>query len=134
MDSMEEGKKSMNEDWNFNYNEERGAIIRTLAEGIKSHVFLGINSMISVVHIDPYTKGTIHSHPEEQWGILVSGTCKRIQNGKEMTMTKGDFWYTPSNILHGISTDKDPAVIIDFFSPSRDAYTKSGKGYGEKNA
>jgi len=27
--------------------------------------------MFSIVHIDPHDEGSIHSHPEKQWGIML---------------------------------------------------------------
>jgi quercetin dioxygenase-like cupin family protein len=86
--------------------------------------------MLSFVRIEPNTQGAIHKHPEEQWGLLLEGKCFRSQNGFEIEMSEGDFWYSPPNVLHGIRTSDSPAVILDIFSPPRPAYHNKGEGFG----
>lgn len=118
-------------EWVFNRNNDAKAIIRQLGDGINTRIFVGENSMLSFVRIEPKKQGTVHSHPEEQWGILLEGECIRIQNGIEIAMKEGDFWYTPSNISHGVRTTDKSAVILDVFSPPRPEYRKTGEGFGK---
>jgi quercetin dioxygenase-like cupin family protein len=84
--------------------------------------------MLSVAIIEPHTISTIHSHPEEQWGVLLEGECIRIQNGEEVAMKAGDFWCTSANTPHGVRTGERGAKILDIFSPPRKAYTQPGEG------
>ena len=115
----------------YNLHNDKRGIARKLAEGLAARIFVGENSMLSVVSIEPYSEGKIHSHPEEQWGILISGECTRIQAGEEIKVKEGDFWYTPANVLHGIRTDASAVLIVDVFSPPRPEYKQSGKGFGQ---
>lgn len=116
--------------WIFNRYKDERAIVRQLGEGITARIFVGTNSMLSFVHLDPFSEGEIHQHPEEQWGILLEGKCTRIQDGDEFEMEMGDFWITPSNVLHSLRTSEIPAVILDVFSPPRPEYRSKGKGFG----
>lgn len=118
-------------DWVFNITDLTQGIRRKLSEGIETRIFSGENVMLSVVHLRPHSSGQIHNHPEEQWGILLDGECTRIQNGEEIEMHVGDFWYTPQNVLHGIRTSDFGATVVDIFSPPRDAYRTSGEGFGK---
>ncbi len=120
-------------DWVFNRYSDTKAILRQLGEGINTRIFVGQHSMLSFVRIEPNTQGSIHSHPEEQWGILLEGNCIRIQDDIELEMNEGDFWYVPPDILHGISTTDHPAVILDVFSPPRPAYQTEGHGFATEN-
>jgi quercetin dioxygenase-like cupin family protein len=43
-------------------------------------------------------------------------------------MQAGDFWYTPSNVPHGVRTGDEGVTILDIFSPPRKAYTVPGEG------
>ena len=88
--------------------------------------------MFSLAEIGPHTEPTIHSHDEEQWGILMEGECVRIQDGEEVEMQKGDFWCTPGNTPHGVRTGERGAVILDIFSPPREAYLTAGEGLAAK--
>ena len=119
--------------WVFNRNSDSNAILRTLTRGISTRIFLGKDSMLSFVTIQPHRQGTIHKHPEEQWGVLLEGSCLRSQESNEIRMQVGDFWYSPPNIEHGIRTEDEKAVILDRFSPPRMAYRRSGKGFGKNS-
>lgn len=114
----------------FNIDNMDQGIARKLGEGIATRVFVGDNVMLSVARLDPNTSGTIHSHPEEQWGILLEGECVRIQDGEEFEAKAGDFWCTPGGVEHGIRTGATGATVIDVFSPPREEYKKPGEGFG----
>lgn len=117
-------------DWIFNRNSDAKAILRNLSDVIQTRIFVGDNLMLSFVTIPPHTQGSIHKHPEEQWGVLLEGSCLRLQNDQEVEMKVGDFWCSPGNVLHGIRTTDENAVILDIFSPPREAYRTEGKGFG----
>ncbi len=113
--------------WHFKSKDE--GVARRLQEGMTTHVFSGENIMLSLVEVAPYTTGTVHSHPEEQWGYLLKGECVRFQGGEEVAMQAGGFWYTPANTPHGIRTGASGATVLDIFSPPRHAYTEPGQGF-----
>ncbi len=114
----------------FNINDPETGIARQLAEGIATRVFPGDQAMLSVVRCEPNATGSIHSHPEEQWGMCLEGSGVRIQDGAEVPFEKGDFWRTPGGIEHGIRVGPQGATVLDVFSPPRPEYKKSGSGFG----
>lgn len=116
--------------WAFNLNDASLGIPRTLAEGITTRIFPGQNVMLSVVDVAPNSEGTAHSHPEEQWGVLLKGECVRVQGGEEIAMKAGDFWCTPGGVMHTVRTGASGATILDIFSPPREEYRKAGSGFG----
>ncbi len=116
--------------WVFNLHDEAQGIARTLAEGITTRVFPGDQAMLSVVRIAPHSEGTLHSHPEEQWGVLLEGECVRTQGGEEVAMKAGDFWRTPGGVTHTVRTGDVGAVVLDVFAPPREEYRKPGEGFG----
>ncbi|OLS19335.1 MAG: hypothetical protein HeimC2_41710 [Candidatus Heimdallarchaeota archaeon LC_2] len=115
--------------WVFNRNSNAKAILRKLGEGIDTRIFVGKDTMLSFVRIEPNTQGSIHKHPEEQWGLLLEGKCIRSQDGMDIDMVTGDFWYSAPNVSHGIRTTNESAVILDIFSPPRSAYRTEGTGF-----
>lgn len=117
-------------EWAFKLDDHAQGIPRKLAEGITTRIFPGQNVMLSVVRMEPHSSGTVHSHPEEQWGVLLEGECVRIQAGEERTMKPGDFWCTPGGVAHGVRTGAVGAVVLDIFSPPREEYRKAGEGFG----
>ncbi len=116
-------------DWIFNLARRDQGIARKLGEGIDTRIFCGDHVMISIVHIEPHCSGRMHSHPEEQWGVLLEGECTRIQDGEEVAAKAGDFWRTPPNVVHGVRTGAVGAKVLDIFGPPRPEYKKAGEGF-----
>ena len=117
-------------DWVFNLDDQAQGIARKLGEGLTTRIFPGDQAMLSIARIAPHSTGTLHSHPQEQWGVLLEGALVRIQGGQEVNMKVGDFWRTPGGVEHGVRTGKESAVVLDFFAPPRDEYKKPGEGFG----
>ena len=114
----------------FNLHDESRGIPRTLAEGVTTRVFPGEHAMLSVVTLAPGSKGKLHHHAEEQWGIMLEGKALRIQGDSQISVQKGDFWRTPPNVPHTIVAGPEGALVLDVFSPPREDYTKPGLGFG----
>ena len=117
-------------DWVFNLDDEAQGIARKLGEGITTRIFPADQAMLSIVRIEPHSQGTLHSHPQEQWGVLLEGALVRIQDGQEVAMKAGDFWRTPGGVEHSVRTGDEGAVVLDIFAPPRDEYRKAGEGFG----
>jgi quercetin dioxygenase-like cupin family protein len=105
-------------------------LARNLAPGIATRIFCGENVMLSVVRLEPGAQGEIHSHEEEQWDVMLEGDGVRFQDGEEFSVKAGNFWRTPSGVSHGIRVGESGALILDIFSPPREAYRKPGSGFG----
>jgi quercetin dioxygenase-like cupin family protein len=105
-------------------------LFRELAPGVTTRIFAGEQAMLSVVTIAPNGIGTMHHHPEEQWGVLLEGSAIRYQGGEEIAVKKGDFWRTPGNVPHTMKAGPDGAKVLDVFSPPRPEYKKAGSGFG----
>lgn len=117
-------------DWVYSLADDTRGIARTLGEGIETRIFVGDNVMLSVVRLAPNAVGQVHSHPNEQWGVLLEGSATRIQGGQEVAVAAGEFWHSPGGVPHGIRAGAGGAVILDIFSPPRDEYRKAGSGFG----
>jgi quercetin dioxygenase-like cupin family protein len=84
--------------------------------------------MLSVVQLEPGRESDVHSHPQEQWGVILAGSGMRIQDGDEHPVTVGDFWRTPGGIPHAFRAGPDGAKVLDIFSPPREEYRMAGAG------
>lgn len=113
----------------FNFDDLSAGIARTLAPGLETRVFPGEQAMLSIVTVEPNCQGSVHSHPEEQWGVMLEGSGIRTQDGVEIPVGVGDFWRTPGGIEHGFRAGADGAKVLDIFAPPRDAYKKAGSGF-----
>ena len=120
----------MSKDEFFNVHDASQGIARALGDGVTARIFPGDQAMISVVRIEPGKRGTLHAHPEEQWGVLLEGSGVRIQGGKEFPVRAGDFWRTPGNVEHTFQAGPDGATVLDVFAPPREEYCTAGSGFG----
>jgi quercetin dioxygenase-like cupin family protein len=114
----------------FNIDDMSQGIARTLSEGLETRIFPGDNVMLSVVRIGPDKSGAEHSHPQEQWGVLLEGSGVRTQDGVEHAVAAGDFWQTPGDMPHSFRAGAEGAVVLDVFSPPREEYRQAGSGFG----
>jgi quercetin dioxygenase-like cupin family protein len=114
-----------------NLDDESGGLFRELAPGLTTRIFAGEQAMLSIVTIAPNAEGTLHHHPEEQWGVLLEGSAIRVQGDEEIPVRKGDFWRTPGHVPHTMRAGPDGARVLDIFSPPRAEYRKPGKGFGQ---
>ncbi len=113
----------------FNFADLSAGIARSLAPGLETAVFPGDQAMLSVVTVAPNCAGTVHAHPEEQWGVMLEGSGIRTQDGVEVPVTVGDFWRTPGGVEHGFRAGPDGAKVLDVFAPPRAAYRNPGSGF-----
>jgi quercetin dioxygenase-like cupin family protein len=113
-----------------NIDDPSDGLLRELAPGLTTRIFAGEQAMLSIVTIAPNAEGTLHHHPEEQWGVLLEGSAIRVQGEEEIPVTKGDFWRTPGNVPHTMRAGPEGARVLDIFSPPRAEYKKAGKGFG----
>ena len=114
----------------FNLNDDSQGLFRELAPGLTTRIFAGEQAMISVVSFEPNAEGTLHSHPEEQWGVMLEGDGLRTQGGEQIPVKAGDFWRTPGDVEHTLKAGPNGAKVLDVFSPPRDEYRKPGSGFG----
>jgi quercetin dioxygenase-like cupin family protein len=128
---VEEGNQAMSQAKEFhNLEAPTGGIERELAPGLSTQIFAGEGAMLSIVTIAPNAEGSLHSHPEEQWGVLLDGSATRIQGGEAFPVKKGDFWRTPGGVPHTMRAGPEGARVLDIFAPPRPEYRVPGKGFG----
>ena len=113
----------------FNIARAEGGIVRELAPGITTTVFTGEQAMVSIVRFAANCRGVLHSHPEEQWGLCLSGSGVRFQGDAQVPVGPGDFWRTPGETPHTMESGSEGLVVMDVFAPPRRAYEKPGSGF-----
>lgn len=119
----------MQEQLFFNIDSAEGGVHRELAPGITTTVYTGEHAQISIVRFEAGARGTLHHHPEEQWGHCLSGGGVRYQGDAEVAVKPGDFWRTPGDLPHTMQAGEEGMVVMDIFAPPRKAYEKPGSGF-----
>ncbi len=68
---------------------------------------------------DPGATYEMHSHPHEQFSLLLSGRMRLTVGEETREIGPGDGWYAPGGVPHGGEILGDePAVFIDVYSPA----------------
>jgi quercetin dioxygenase-like cupin family protein len=94
----------------------------TVVDGIRRKTMVyGDNTMLTEFRMDEGKALTVHTHPHEQTGYLVSGHIILSIGGRPHDMKPGDSWSIPGNVEHGAKIIKD-SVAIEVFYPVREDY------------
>lgn len=93
-----------------------------VAEGLGLKPVFGQQLQLSFVHMQPHSIAALHSHPEEQIGLVLEGEYEFEMNGVRKMVRKGDVYIVPPNVPHGAVTYDKPCVALDIFSPARTGY------------
>ncbi len=95
----------------------------TQMEGLETGILTGLfgESMMMVLNTTlPGHEVPIHSHPNEQIGMVYGGEAILRIGGEERHVKKGDFYCIPADVPHGNTTiGDDPFLMLDVFYPVR---------------
>jgi quercetin dioxygenase-like cupin family protein len=89
--------------------------------GVTLRPFTGERLMLSHVTVAPHGEAAVHTHDEEQIGLVVSGSCEFVLDGNARRLGVGDIYHAPPGVPHGVTTGDEECVIVDIFSPPRRA-------------
>ena len=76
-------------------------------------------------------KGAIvptHSHPSEQFSMILEGALKFLMEGKEFVARAGDIVEIPSNVPHYAEALED-TVALDVLAPLREDWLRGDDAY-----
>jgi quercetin dioxygenase-like cupin family protein len=91
------------------------------APGVVLRAVAGTGVMLSYVTVSPNSEAAVHAHDEEQMGIVIAGTCTFELDGETRRLGRGDVYVAPPGVPHGLTTAAEECVVIDVFSPPRQA-------------
>lgn len=78
----------------------------------------GDQLMAAYVEFTAGAVGALHRHPHVQITFVKDGAFRVHIGGEERVLHGGDFYYIPSDVLHG-ATAIEAGVLVDVFSPMR---------------
>lgn len=93
---------------------------KELAPGVQARTFWGEALMLAVVTFDPNSAVPPHQHPHEQAGMVLSGEIQFVIAGETKLLHAGDVYLIPGRVEHSAKSGKDPATVLDIFTPVRE--------------
>lgn len=67
--------------------------------------------------------GALHNHPHSQVTHISEGKFEVTIGGETTILEKGDSFYIPSDIMHGVVC-LEAGMLVDVFSPMREDFIK----------
>ena len=89
------------------------------ADRVEAQILTGEHMHLIRAVYEPGATYEMHSHPHEQFSLLLSGRMLLTVGGETREIGPGDGWYAPGGVHHGGEVLGDePAVFIDVYSPA----------------
>lgn len=104
----------------MNYCDKEAREEKELAPGVRARTFWGDRMLMALVALDPHSEVPLHSHPQEQCGIVLQGEIVFDIAGEVRSLKEGDSYIIPSGVEHSARTGDASAEVLDVFSPVRE--------------
>lgn len=88
-------------------------------DGIRARRVQGEQVTLAIVELDPGAVAPEHRHPNEQNGMVISGTMTFRISDEERELGPGGTWCILAGVPHSARAGSEGAVVIDVFSPIR---------------
>jgi len=95
-------------------------------KGLKTTILTGLHGENMMMVLNATLPGhtvPLHSHPQEQTGMVYGGKALLKIGDEERVVQRGDFYCIPANVPHSDTTLGDePFVMLDIFYPVREDF------------
>jgi quercetin dioxygenase-like cupin family protein len=88
--------------------------------GVLARTVEGDQCSFAVVELDPGSVVAEHSHPNEQLGLVVTGSVSFRVGDETRELGPGSTWRIPPDVPHEVHAGADGAVVVDVFAPARE--------------
>ncbi len=103
---------------------ERDLVGLNLEPGLVLRPVFGRNMTLSFVSMEPHSVAPVHQHPQEQIGTVIEGSYQFELAGEKKVVRRGDVYVVPPNVPHGAVTLDEGCLVLDVFSPPREAFAE----------
>lgn len=93
-----------------------------LGNGIQRQIF-GYDDRVMMVKVkfEQDAVGVLHQHHHSQISYVESGVFETTVGGEKKILKKGDGFFAPTNVTHGVVC-MEPGILVDVFSPHREDF------------
>ncbi len=102
-----------------------------LSETLTRRMVSGENGTLAHFSVQRGGGAPRHSHPNEEYCLISSGSLKFTFDDRELVARAGDIVIIPPNVPHGIGALEDSA-FIEFFTPVREDWLRGEDQYLRK--
>ena len=101
---------------------ENEANLRDLSPGVTLKTMWGEKIMMSLVELEPNSVVPMHSHLNEQAGMVLEGEFLFKIGNESKVVKAGEYYIIPGGIDHSVQACDEPFKALDIFSPPREDY------------
>jgi quercetin dioxygenase-like cupin family protein len=96
-----------------------------LADGVTAKALFGEAAMLNLVELEPGAAVALHSHPNEQLGLIVRGSLTLVVDGADHVLSQMDAYSLPGDVEHEAIAGPEGALVLDVFHPVREDYRQA---------
>jgi quercetin dioxygenase-like cupin family protein len=105
--------------------------IEQLNDKLSRQMISGENATVSQLFLKKGAAVPRHSHMNEQYSWIISGSLKFVFDGREILVGAGDVLVIPPNVPHSAVALED-TVDVDIFAPRREDWIRKEDSYLRK--
>lgn len=95
---------------------------KQIVAGAQIRTFWGEQTLLSLVDIEPGVEVPLHTHPNEQSGIILNGELEMGIEKEVKILSEGDIYIIPAGVEHYAKSYSGKAQVLDIFTPVREDY------------
>jgi quercetin dioxygenase-like cupin family protein len=88
--------------------------------GITASVAVGEHLSAALFTLEPRAGVPEHSHANEEFGQVLSGSLELTTDGQTVTLGAGDGFLLPAGVRHGARAGADGCELLECYAPPRD--------------
>ena len=93
-----------------------------LATGVSGRPLFGAGAMINLIEFEPGAVVSLHSHPHEQFGVVLRGMQALVVDGEPHELGPMEGYCLPGGVEHSAYCGPEGATVLDIFQPVREDY------------
>ena len=99
-----------------------------LSENLSRQAVFGEKGTVAQFFAKKGATATRHSHVNEEYALITSGSLKFIFDGREVVANAGDVLVIPANVPHTMVALED-VLLLEFFAPAREDWLRGEDQY-----
>lgn len=101
-----------------------------MLDGVVGRALYGDDVMLNLVECEPGSVVPLHSHPNEQLGLIIEGEMIFVVDGVEHSLTRGHAFQFPGDLEHSARAGSRGCTVLDVFYPPRQDYRELAEAQG----
>ena len=93
-----------------------------LVPGVNTRTFWGDQMLLSLVEVEANTEMPLHTHPEEQGGIILEGEFEKGIGREVKVLKPGDMYIIPGGVEHYAKAHTKKVKALGIYSPAREDF------------